>query len=86
MCFSGSGQIPFEAARLGCDVYASDFNPIACMLTWGGFNIVGASREKRLRLTRRKKNWQKKFRKKLMHLEIETDGKGWRAKVYLILR
>jgi adenine-specific DNA methylase len=41
--FSGSGQIPFEAARLGCDVYASDLNPVACMLTWGAFNIVGAS-------------------------------------------
>ena len=25
--FCGSGQIPFEAARLGCDVYASDLNP-----------------------------------------------------------
>jgi len=30
--FCGSGQIPFEAARMGCDVYASDLNPIACML------------------------------------------------------
>ena len=46
--FCGSGQIPFEAARLGCDVYASDLNPIACMLTWGAFNIVGASPEQRL--------------------------------------
>ncbi|HHD57212.1 MAG TPA: DUF1156 domain-containing protein, partial [Desulfobulbaceae bacterium] len=45
--FCGSGQIPFEAARLGCDVYASDLNPIACMLTWGAFHIVGASAEKR---------------------------------------
>jgi putative DNA methylase len=33
--FCGGGSIPFEAARLGCDVYASDLNPIACMLTWG---------------------------------------------------
>ena len=41
--FCGSGQIPFEAARLGCDVYASDLNPVACMLTWGAFNIVGGS-------------------------------------------
>jgi len=39
--FSGSGQIPFEAARMGCDAYASDLNPVACMLTWGSFNIVG---------------------------------------------
>jgi putative DNA methylase len=27
--FCGGGSIPFEAARLGCDVYASDLNPIA---------------------------------------------------------
>jgi putative DNA methylase len=40
--FCGGGSIPFEAARLGCDVYASDLNPIACMLTWGALNIVGA--------------------------------------------
>ena len=42
--FSGSGQIPFEAARLGCDVYASDFNPVACMLTWGSLQIVGGAK------------------------------------------
>jgi putative DNA methylase len=39
--FCGSGQIPFEAARLGCEVFASDLNPVACMLTWGAFNVVG---------------------------------------------
>ena len=39
--FCGSGQIPFEAARLGCDVYASDLNPVACMLAWGALHIVG---------------------------------------------
>ena len=27
--FSSSGQIPFEAARLGCDVDDSDLNPFA---------------------------------------------------------
>ena len=48
--FCGSGQIPFEAARLGCDVYASDLNPVACMLTWGAFNIVGGSHESREKL------------------------------------
>src|ERR1039458_10131594 len=48
--FCGSGQIPFEAARLGCDVYASDLNPVACMLTWGAFNIVGSSLKSRTKL------------------------------------
>ena len=50
--FCGSGQIPFEAARLGCDVYASDLNPVACMLTWGALNIVGGSPKSRERLAR----------------------------------
>ncbi|TPQ45121.1 DNA methylase, partial [Prosthecomicrobium hirschii] len=27
--FCGGGSIPFEAARIGCEVYASDLNPIA---------------------------------------------------------
>jgi putative DNA methylase len=46
--FCGGGSIPFEAARLGCDVYASDLNPIACMLTWGGAqHHRGLSREAR---------------------------------------
>jgi putative DNA methylase len=38
--FCGGGSIPFEAARIGCDVYASDLNPIACMLTWGALHIL----------------------------------------------
>jgi putative DNA methylase len=50
--FCGSGQIPFEAARLGCDVYASDLNPVACMLTWGSLNIIGGSLDSRVALER----------------------------------
>jgi len=81
--FSGSGQIPFEAARLGCDVYASDLNPIACMLTWGSFNIVGASPEKRLEIDNAQKELAKKVQTEIDALGVETDGKGWRAKVFL---
>jgi putative DNA methylase len=81
--FSGSGQIPFEAARLGCDVYASDLNPIACMLTWGGFNIVGASPEKRVEIDVAQKQLAEQVQTEIDVLEIETDGNGWRAKVYL---
>lgn len=81
--FSGSGQIPFEAARLGCDVYASDLNPIACMLTWGSFNIVGASPQKRLEIDNAQKELAKKVQTEIDALGIETDGKGWKAKVFL---
>ena len=50
--FSGSGQIPFEAARIGCEAYASDLNPMACLLTWGAFNIVGAGPDEAARIER----------------------------------
>ena len=55
--FCGSGQIPFEAARLGCDVYASDLNPVASMLTWSSFNIVGAAPMFIPDLLRRRRTW-----------------------------
>ncbi|MGD7035153.1 anti-phage-associated DUF1156 domain-containing protein [Methylotuvimicrobium buryatense] len=81
--FCGSGQIPFEAARLGCDVYASDLNPIACMLTWGAFNIVGASPEQRRNIDKAQKELAEKVQQEIDKLGIETDGQGWRAKVFL---
>lgn len=81
--FSGSGQIPFEAARLGCDVYASDLNPIACMLTWGAFNIVGASAKQRAELETEQQRLAAKVKAEIDALNVEQDGKGWHAKVYL---
>lgn len=30
--FSGGGAIPLEALRLGCEVFASDLNPVACLI------------------------------------------------------
>lgn len=81
--FSGSGQIPFEAARLGCDVYASDLNPIACMLTWGAFNIVGAAPAEHARLAVAQRELVQTVQREIDALGVETDGTGWRGKVYL---
>ena len=81
--FCGSGQIPFEAARLGCDVYASDLNPVACMLTWGAFNIVGGAEESRKQLVADQQHLVEKVQAEIDRLGIETDGNGWRAKVFL---
>jgi putative DNA methylase len=81
--FCGSGQIPFEAARLGCDVYASDLNPVACMLTWGALHIIGGSPESREKLERQQQDLVAKVQAEIDKLEVETDGTGWRAKVFL---
>jgi putative DNA methylase len=81
--FCGAGQIPFEAARLGCDVYASDLNPIACMLTWGAFNIIGAPQESRDMLTRERQDLLNHVKAEIDKLGVESDGSGWRTKAFL---
>jgi putative DNA methylase len=81
--FSGSGQIPFEAARLGCNVYASDINPIACLLTWGSIHIVGATKEKRSIIEFDQQKIVEKVRSEIETLGVENDGNGWIAKAFL---
>jgi putative DNA methylase len=81
--FCGGGSIPFEAARLGCDVYASDLNPIAAMLTWGAFHIVGASKEKRAEVEAEQKRVAAGVETEITRLGIEHDSEGNRAKAYL---
>jgi len=81
--FSGSGQIPFEAARLGADVYASDLNPIACMLTWGALNIVGASQLARKAIAVEYSWTMNAVDREITDLAVEHDKDGNRAKAYL---
>jgi putative DNA methylase len=81
--FCGGGSIPFEAARIGCDVYASDLNPIACLLTWGAFNIIGASKEMRTEIKAEQKQVVATVDAEITRLGIEHDVKGNRAKAYL---
>jgi len=81
--FCGGGSIPFEAARLGCDVYASDLNPIACMLTWGAFHIIGADAETHANLARAQAQVIAAVEAEITELGIEHDEQGNRAKAYL---
>ncbi|MDA0127322.1 DUF1156 domain-containing protein [Vibrio sp. MarTm2] len=81
--FSGGGSIPFEAARVGCDVYASDLNPIALMLTWGALNIIGASPERKVEIETKQEEVAKAVDDEITALGIEHDEHGNRAKAYL---
>lgn len=81
--FSGSGQIPFAAAQLGCDVYASDLNPVACMLTWGAFNIVGTDTTRHQAVATEQAQLVALVKNEIDELGIESDGTAWRGKVYL---
>ncbi|WP_455232447.1 anti-phage-associated DUF1156 domain-containing protein [Geopseudomonas aromaticivorans] len=81
--FSGGGSIPFEAARIGCDAYASDLNPIACMLTWGALNIIGASPKRQAEIEQAQREVAKAVDKEITDLGIEHDEQGNRIKAYL---
>lgn len=81
--FAGGGSIPFESARMGCDAYASDLNPIACMLTWGAFNVIGAPAEQRAALEDTQQKVFAAVDRELSELKLEHDAKGNRAKAYL---
>jgi len=81
--FSGGGSIPFESARIGCDIYASDLNPIACMLTWGALNVIGSSAERKTEIEKAQKEVARSVDDEITKLGIEHDGQGNRAKAYL---
>lgn len=82
-CFCGGGSVPFEAARMGCNVYASDLNPIAMLLTWAALNINGSSNEEIASL----REFQEKIfalaDKQITEWGIEHNEKGHRANSYL---
>jgi adenine-specific DNA methylase len=72
--FCGGGSIPFEAARIGCDMYGSDLNPIACLLTWGALNIVGGSDEARRQIVDAQRVIIRDVDAEITRLGIEHDG------------
>jgi len=81
--FSGGGSIPFEAARVGCDAFASDLNPVACMLTWGTTNIIGASPEERKKIESAQQRLVDSVEEEIKRLGIENDRDGNRTKSFL---
>lgn len=82
-CFSGGGSIPFEAARMGCDVYASDLNPIAGLLTWADLNIAGALDDEVVGLQDFQQRVYDEVTKQVEEWGIERNEEGDRANSYL---
>lgn len=82
-CFSGGGSIPFEAARMGCNAYGSDLNPIASLLTWSSINILSSSDKERNGIKKFQKDVFDAIDKEITDLGIEHNEKGERATSYL---
>jgi len=82
-CFSGGGSIPFEAARMGADVFGSDLNPIAVLLTWASINIAGSSDKEVNNLKEFQQRVYESVDKQITEWNIEHNEEGHRADSYL---
>jgi putative DNA methylase len=81
--FSGGGSVPFEAARIGCEAYGSDLNPVAALLTWASLNIIGGNEEVQDRIKEAQDKAFAAVDKQITDWKIEHNEKGWRADAYL---
>jgi putative DNA methylase len=81
--FCGGGSIPFEAARLGCEAYGSDLNPVAALLTWAALNIVGGGEEVVEQVKKAQQEVYEAVDRQITAWGIEHNEKGWRADAYL---
>jgi len=81
--FCGGGSVPFEAARLGCEAYGSDLNPVAALLTWAALHIVGGGPEIAERVRRVQQEVYEAVDRQVTAWGIEHNEQGWRADAYL---
>lgn len=81
--FCGGGSVPFEAARIGCDAYGSDLNPVAALLTWGALNIVGGGEAVAAQVRAAQEAVFAAVDRQVTDWRIEHNDLGWRADAYL---
>ena len=81
--FCGGGSVPFEAARLGCEAYGSDLNPVAALLTWGALNIVGGGEEVAERVRAAQTEVFEAVDRQVTEWRVEHNEAGWRADAFL---
>jgi putative DNA methylase len=82
-CFCGGGSIPFEAARIGCQVFGSDLNPVAGLLTWASLNLLGGGKEVQEDVMRVQSEALAAADRELTEWGIEHNDHGERADAFL---
>jgi adenine-specific DNA methylase len=81
--FCGGGSIPFEAARIGCDAYGSDLNPVAGLLTWASLNLLGGGPAVQAEVMRVQAEALAAADRQITDWGIEHNARGERADAYL---
>lgn len=81
--FCGGGSIPFEAARIGCEAFGSDLNPVAGLLTWASLNLLGGGRTVQQEVMRVQAAALAEADRQVTAWGIEHNAAGERADAFL---
>lgn len=81
--FCGGGSIPFEAARIGCEAYGSDLNPVASLLTWASIHLSGGGKVVQEKVQAVQEAAFSAVDRQVTEWGIEHNTQGWRADSYL---
>ena len=81
--FCGGGSIPFEAARIGCEAFGSDLNPVASLLTWAGLNLLGGGKAVQDEVRKVQEATFAATDQKITAWGIEHNDRGERAEAFL---
>jgi putative DNA methylase len=81
--FCGGGSIPFEAARLGCEAFGSDLNPVAGLLTWANLNLLGGGPDVQTEVVRVQQQAFAAADRQITEWGIEHNDRGERADAFL---
>ena len=81
--FCGGGSIPFESARIGCEAFGSDLNPVAGLLTWASLNLLGGDAALQDEVRRVQEQVFAAADQQISDWGIEHNDRGERADAYL---
>jgi putative DNA methylase len=81
--FCGGGSIPFEAARIGCEAFGSDLNPVAGLLTWASLNLLGGGNAIQDKVRKAQEQVFAAANKQITEWGIEHNNHGERAEAFL---
>ena len=81
--FCGGGSIPFEAARIGCEAFGSDLNPVAGLLTWASLNLIGGGEDVQEDVMRVQAETFAAVDRQVIDWGIEQNDQGERADAFL---
>ena len=81
--FCGGGSIPFEAARIGCEAFGSDLNPVAGLLTWASLNLLGGGKQVQDEVRKVQEQVFAASDKQITAWGIEHNERGERAEAFL---